>query len=134
MKRRKTKPTTDKQKCDLLWRRLVTKDGQCERCLKVGPVEAAHIIRRRRSGVRCVEDNGWALDRFCHEIVDENPAELVALVEKTIGRDRYHELFQTAEEHTRNGASAAAWWRAERERLEARCREEGIPTTWTVKR
>jgi hypothetical protein len=123
----------DAGKADVLFSRLVRSRGRCERC-DIDPTfiafDTAHIVRRRYSATRCVEDNAWCLCQSCHRLVDEWPHEHAWLVERTIGMDRYKELVAQAQAGT--GMNSKLFWRGERERLEARCRELDIPTTWRV--
>lgn len=120
----------DAGKADMLYSRLVRSRGQCERCGDTyGPFDTAHIVRRRYSATRCVEDNAWCLCRKgCHPTVDEWRHEFMALVERTIGVERYEELCRDAQEGI--PVSSKLWWAAEVERLTDRCRELDIDTRW----
>jgi hypothetical protein len=117
----------DAGKADLLFSRIVRSRGDCQRCGRPA-TDTAHIVRRRYSATRCVEDNAWALCRSCHNTTGEWPNEFMWLVETTIGVARYIELQHLANAGTR--MSSKLFWRETRERLEARCRELGLPTTW----
>jgi hypothetical protein len=119
----------DAGKADLLYSRLVRSRGQCERCGNdAGPFDTAHIVRRRYSATRCLEDNAWCLCRPCHRTVDEWANELMWQVERTIGVPRYKELCKLAQSGT--GMTSKLFWKQTRNRLEERCKELGIPTTW----
>lgn len=119
----------DAGKADLLFSRIVRSRGKCERCGDTrGPFDTAHIVKRRYSATRCIEDNAWCLDRTCHRTVDEWANELMDLVDRTIGRERYIELCITAQ--AGHQTTSTLFWRAERERLEARCEQLGISTKW----
>ena len=119
----------DAGKADMLFSRIVRSRGYCERCKVTGvPFDTAHIVRRRYSATRCVEDNAWCACRPCHRMVDEWPGFHMALVDSTIGRERYEELCRDAQEGI--PLSSKLWWQAERERLEARCDELGIDKKW----
>lgn len=124
MSRRKGNPG----KADMLFSRLVRSRGTCERCQRAEATDTAHIVRRRYSATRCVEDNAWALCRRCHMTVDEWPHEHTWLVESTIGMDRYKELCQLAQ--TGIQMSSRLFWQAEVERLTGRCKEAGVDTRW----
>lgn len=116
-------------KADMLFSRLVRSRGRCELCDGTnGPFDTAHIVRRRYSATRCVEDNAWCLHRTCHQFVDNWPHEFMWLVEKTIGVDRYHELYRLAQAGLQT--SSRLFWQAEVERLVARCKEAGVDTRW----
>jgi hypothetical protein len=113
----------------MLFSRLVRSRGACERCRRTsGPFDTAHIVRRRYSATRCVEDNAWCLCRPCHQQVDGWPGDFMALVRRTIGEDRYRELCQSAQAGIR--LSSKLFWRGEVERLTERCREMGVDTRW----
>lgn len=112
-------------KADLLFSRIVRSRGACERCGKPA-TDTAHIIRRGYSATRCVEDNAWALCSSCHRATEDDPAEFMLLVERTIGRARYDELKVLREQG--HAGSAALFWASEAERLTARCVELGLST------
>lgn len=131
-RKRKPKTSTDKKLCDVLAKRIVIHRaeewtaGMCERC-GIRPGEHwAHIIGRARSRVRTHEDNAWWLcAEPCHRLVDNWIEEKLALVDRTIGRERYEELRFLAEQPISNYTT---WWRDERGRLTARCEALGIST------
>lgn len=125
---RKPKPVTDRSFCERLCRRIVFEraGNLCQRCMAAEATDWAHVIRRRFAAVRVVEDNTWALCALCHRTVDSWDTELVKLIERTIGIERYEELRGLAEAGP--PMSYTLWWRAERERLTARCEELGIST------
>lgn len=115
----------------MLFSRIVRSRGHCERCGdSYGPFDTAHIVRRRYSATRCVEDNAWCLCRGCHRIVDEWAHELMAQVARTIGAERYVELCLLAQGGL--PLSSKAFWRETVERLTARCKELDIDTRWRV--
>lgn len=68
---------------------LVRSRGACERCGSPGPLECAHIVRRRYVATRTCERNAWCLCHHCHRIVDEDPTEFYDLIEATIGREGF---------------------------------------------
>lgn len=117
----------DPGKADELFRRIVHSRGACERC--GGPAtDCAHIIGRVRSAPRCLEDNAWMLCRTCHERVDNYWHEKQAMVERTIGRERYDEMLRLADDFTSSLVSTKRFWVDEVARLKARCEELGIDT------
>lgn len=113
----------DRGFCDILFSRIVRSRGVCQRCGAPG-TDTAHIIGRRYSATRCVEDNAWCLCRSCHQATAEWPEQFMGLVDSTIGRHRYFELRYIATEGL--SQSSARFWAAERDRLKARCRELGL--------
>ena len=117
----------DAGRADMLFSRLIRSRGACERCGKPG-TDTAHIVRRRYSATRCIEDNAWCLCRSCHHLTGEWPHEFCWLVERTIGMDRYHELYRLANAGLTQ--SSRLFWRGEVERLIARCQEAGVDTRW----
>lgn len=110
---------------DRLLRLIVRERVRCERCSAPG-CETAHIIRRRFTAVRWVEDNAWLLCRTCHTTVDNFALEHERLVEETIGSTRLGELLVLAQRGP--DAPASAWAKEERARLRARCAELGVST------
>lgn len=118
----------DAGRADMLFSRIVRSRGICQRCEQRQATDTAHIVRRRYSATRCLEENAWALCRQCHHLVDEWPNHFMWLVERTIGVDRYKELCALANEGI--SLSSRLWWRAEVERLTERCDELGIDTRW----
>lgn len=89
-------------------------NGICERCGQVADLQAAHIIRRSRAATRTDERNGWGLCAPCHWIVDDDPGQHSALVERTIGLELYAEL-RAKNDYPRPWR--ASDWRAETKRL-----------------
>lgn len=121
----------DKGMADILFSRIVRSRGRCERCGRGdGPFETAHIVRRRYSATRCVEDNAWCLCGSCHRATGDDPTLFVELVDRTVGRGRYHDLRLLANRGP--SSSPLLWWRAERARLVERCRELGLSTKRTA--
>lgn len=118
----------DRGRADMLFSRIVRSRGACERCGRQA-TDTAHIVRRGYSATRCLEDNAWALCNSCHRLTGEAAHEFMFLVERTIGVDRYKELWDLAREDRKFGS---VFWKAEVERLLARCQELGIDTRWRV--
>ena len=113
-------------KADLLFSRIVRSRGRCQFCWDREATDTAHIVKRRYSATRCIEDNAWALCRSCHIETEQWPVKFLRLVDETIGRDRYDELVRIA--HAGLQVPSKVFWPAEVERLTARCRELGIDT------
>lgn len=112
-------------KADMLFSRIVRSRGACQFCGSPA-TDTAHIVKRRYSATRCVEDNAWALCRSCHIETEQWPLRFLHLVDETIGRERYDELVQIA--NAGLSVPSKVFWPAEVERLTARCRELGIDT------
>lgn len=120
----------DRGRCDVLFSRIVRSRGACERCGAPG-TDTAHIVGRRYSATRCLEDNAWCLCRRCHQLTGEWPLQFIALVTKTIGNRRYWELRQRAEGGIAGlGLSPLMFWRGELARLLERYDELGIAGEW----
>jgi hypothetical protein len=113
----------DRGFCDVLFSRIVRNRARCQRCGAPG-TDTAHIVGRRYSATRCLEDNAWCLCRRCHQITGEWPEDFLELVGTTIGHDLYERLRWTALEGIRG--SSALFWASELERLKDRCRELGL--------
>lgn len=101
-------------RADRLWSQIIRSRGICERCGTVDSFQAAHIIPRRYAKTRTVLDNGWCLCGTCHFEVDNFADEKMALVERTIGSERYWELRELAQD-TRGKVD----WPREARRLKA---------------
>lgn len=112
-------------KADMLFSRIVRSRVRCEMCGQPA-TDTAHIVKRRFSATRCLEDNAWALCRSCHIETEQWPARFLRLVDDTIGRDRYDELVRMAEAGI--DLPSKLFWPAEVARLTERCRELGIDT------
>lgn len=108
---------------DRLLRLIVRERQRCERCGDRG-TEVAHIVRRRYTAVRWLEDNVWLLCGRCHLAVDNYMLEHAGLVETTIGPGRLVELMTLAQRGP--SMSASAWAASERARLRDRCRGLGV--------
>ena len=121
----------DQGLADILAGRIVRSRGLCEYpdCGRTDVVWA-HIVRRRYSATRCLEDNAWALCPTHHDLVDNWADEFTFLVRGTIGTGRYNDLRTIAE--VGHAGSAVTFWRSEVERLRSRCRELGLDTRRTI--
>lgn len=132
----------DRGRCDILFSRIVRSRGRCERCLVGHPVflggevthpgfDTAHILGRRYSATRCVEDNAWCLCRRCHNLTGQHAGLFMQLVEKTIKEERYWELYRQAQAGIKaTGKTALMFWRGELQRLLIRYDELGIAEDW----
>jgi hypothetical protein len=116
----------DRGLADILMSRIVRSRETCQRCGGVG-TDTAHIVKRRYSATRCVEDNAWCLCRACHGHTEEFPHEFMALVDHTIGRRRYDQLVHMALLGIGTWNSKL-FWANEVTRLKARCEELGLDT------
>lgn len=119
----------DRGRADMLFSRIIRSRELCQRCGRQG-TDTAHIIGRRYSATRCLENNAWCLCRACHQVTAEFPHEFMWLVERTIGVDRYMFLYKVAQGGI--PGNSKLFWRAEVERLMARCAELGIDHRWKV--
>ena len=112
---------------DRLLRLIVAARRSCERCHGLnGPgSQVAHIVRRRYTATRWLEDNVWWLCVGCHHAVDNHAAEHDLLVAETIGEGRLGQLLRLADAGP--AMSASLWAAQERDRLRRRCRQLDIP-------
>ncbi len=119
-------------KADFLFSRIVRSRGRCEYpgCTSQGPFDTAHLIGRRYSATRCMEDNAVSSCRSHHVLIDSWWDEKRYVVQATCGEDRYVELKAIAE--AGHPLSAALFWQDEVERLTARCVELDIDTRRNV--
>lgn len=118
----------DAGKADTLFSLIVRSRGVCERCgeSRYETLTTAHIVRRSWSATRCLEENAWCLCWSCHRATEDDPAEFMALVNRTLGLHAYQALREKA-----NGGpktSSALFWRSEAARLTDRAAELGIDT------
>jgi hypothetical protein len=114
--------------CDILFSRIVRSRGRCEYpgCTSQGPFETAHLIGRASSGTRCIEDNACCCCASHHRLIDAWWDEKAAIVEATIGEERYRELKEIAGQHKFIPLTSAVFWSEELDRMKARCRELGL--------
>lgn len=112
---------------DVLAGRIVRSRGRCQYpgCDRTDVVWA-HLIRRRYSATRCLEDAAIACCPTHHDRIDTWAHEMLKVINATIGVDRYEELQRIAE--AGHPLSASLFWASEVERLKARCEELGLDT------
>lgn len=118
----------DPGKADMLFSRIIRSRGRCEYpgCTSDGPYDTAHLIGRRYSATRCMEDNAACMCRTHHALIDNWWSEKAQVVDLLIGRDRYDELRRIAEDGI--PTTSALFWSGEVDRLMTRCDELGIDT------
>lgn len=92
-----SRPKGPKGKADKLCSLVVRSRGRCESCGSTQNLQAAHIHGRRFNATRVDLLNLWCLCATCHWRVDNHADEKLALAERTIGLNAYHELKQKAE-------------------------------------
>lgn len=111
---------------DALFSRIVRSRGRCEYpgCTSQGPYDTAHLIGRRYSATRCMEENAVCACRSHHQLIDSWWDEKRRVVVATIGEDRYDQLKRLAEIGT--PSNSTTFWASEVERLKARCDELGL--------
>lgn len=99
---------------------VVRSRGRCERCGSTQTLQAAHIIPRRYAATRVDPENAWCLCAGCHRRTTEWASDHMALVEQTIGLERFWELKRAAE----TGVKANdAYWQGWIDRLNDMLRE-----------
>jgi hypothetical protein len=118
----------DRGLADVLFSRIIRSRGdrRCQRCGVYPATDTAHIVKRRYSATRCLEDNAWLLCRRCHLETEAWPTEFVRLVERTIGLTRYYELRNLANDGIQGNSKR--FWAEEVTRLKARCEALGLDT------
>jgi len=94
---------------------IVRSRGRCERCgdTRYDKLTTAHIVPRRYSATRTMEEASWCLCYSCHRATEEFPDVFLELVEQTIGLAEYLALKLLAQTPTKKD------WDAEVERLSA---------------
>ncbi len=86
-----------KKRADVAFSKIVRSRGVCEARMWeaaecAGPLQCAHIISRRFSNTRCVEDNAMALCAGHHHYFTDHPVEWGRFVLWMIGDDAYDAL------------------------------------------
>lgn len=114
----------------MLFSRIVRARGRCQYpgCTSPGPYDTAHLIGRRYSATRCVEDNAICACRTHHQLIDGWWDEKRKVVLATIGEARYDQLRALAEAGP--SVNSTLFWATEVERLTERCRALGVDTRW----
>lgn len=114
-----------RKRADTHFSKVVRALGLCQNCGRTGDAsdfQCAHILRRRYSRTRVVQDNAWCLCPPCHYRVDTDPSAFMFLVERTIGVDRYKELYELAHDDTApkvDWPAEADFWREMAKRVAA---------------
>lgn len=102
----------DKAACDTLASKITRAKGYCENCGTTQGLTTSHIIGRKYSATRTLEDNLQCLCFRCHRRFTDFPREFSRWITQSIGSEKYEELRHTAESF--NGKFD---WLVERERL-----------------
>lgn len=94
---RKRKVSAVKAEATRLHSKIVRSRGECENCgnayLSTGSkLECAHIISRRFSNTRTMEENAFCLCSRCHMRFTEWPLEFAEFVVAKIGQAQYDRL------------------------------------------
>jgi hypothetical protein len=119
---RRRKPSTDKEAATRLHSKIVRARGVCEYAAAYtglapdcdGPLQCAHIIRRRYARTQTDLNNALCLCAKHHAWLDLHLADFIHWV----GEDRYRELQHKADAGIQaTGLSTLMFWRGERARL-----------------
>lgn len=135
-KKRVSKPSTDRRVATELHSKIVRSRGRCEysgayakwgntdnHYMCEGPLQAAHIIRRRYAATRTDTANSVCLCARHHAYLDNHLAELIGFV----GEATYRRLQAKADGGiAATGMSPLIWWRSERARLTEVAKELGL--------
>ncbi len=106
-----------KAKADKLCGDIVRARGKCERCGTSDDVlQWAHIRKRRYNATRCDPANAWCLCRGCHHLTEHDVGAFMVLIDDTIGRAAYDELYARSRVTT---PGTKAFWEAQIESLKA---------------
>lgn len=89
---KRTPAKTAKVKATTLHSKIVRARGACENCGTTQNLQCAHIVSRRYSVTRTLEDNAFCLCAGCHMHFTEWPLEFAAFVVEKIGEKKYHDL------------------------------------------
>lgn len=86
-----------KDKCDLLWSKIIKNIGECEKChSRTKALNSAHIMSRRYLQTRWDLENGLCLCVGCHFWAHQNPIEFTHWVEEYLGEDIIEKLRKKA--------------------------------------
>lgn len=126
-KKRRPKPSTDRDVATRLHSKIIRAVGYCEWTRDVadgsecsGRLECCHIIRRAWRATRTDLDNAVCLCAAHHRRIDTSAVDMIRLV----GADEYRRLEVKAK--TGIQGTAAAFWRSERARLTEIARSMGV--------
>jgi 5-methylcytosine-specific restriction endonuclease McrA len=90
---RKTKRVSRCQYADRLFAKAIKKrDGHCQNCGFVGPLDCCHFFGRRHFSIRWNPDNAMALCRPCHFAFDGNEYTKWKTILNRLGEERLREL------------------------------------------
>lgn len=90
-----------KGKCDKLTTEILKlRFNCCERCGSRDWLQTSHIISRRYSATRCMQDNVQLLCAKCHRRLTDFPREFSQWITESIGSAKYEKLRRLAEENT----------------------------------
>ena len=132
---KKPKASTLKNKCDVLFSKIVRSRGVCQWEDDNGPcstnwtrLETSHVFGRRASWIRCDERNAFALCSTHHRLVSAFPYDHIEFARRMwaaefgdwVGTEREMMGLRNA------GKLPYNWWATEWERLRARAAELGI--------
>lgn len=119
-----------KGRADKYFSLIIRSIGECEKCGYMCDcpnkpfthttgckLTCSHIVGRRYSATRTMEDNAQCLCFSCHRRFTDWPREFSHWITETIGSDKYDELRQLAEQTTKLD------WEAEAIRLRERFKE-----------
>lgn len=92
MSRQVGSPKGAKARADKYFSLIIRSRGACRACGKTLNLQCAHVISRRYSHTRCVEDNALCLCAGCHMFYTDHPVDFGELVNDLITTERYVEL------------------------------------------
>lgn len=98
MSRQIGSPRGAKAKADRFFSLIVRSRGFCECCLVSTNLQTAHIISRRYSHTRCVEENALCLCAGCHHRFTDHPVAFGQWVTRRMGEDAYRELTRMSQQ------------------------------------
>ncbi len=127
-KKKAERASTHKEAATRLHSLIVRSLGRCEAAGMYGldcsdTLNACHIIRRSRSGVRTDLSNSFCACTTHHAWLDNHIADLIDFVG---GSDRYRELQTRADIWTERRGSPLLYWREERARLSEIAKQKGL--------
>lgn len=86
-------------KATKLHSKVVRERKVCENCGDkcYRNLQCAHIVSRRYSATRTLEENAFSFCASCHRYFSDWPVEFTKFIEKTIGLKKYEELKDLAQ-------------------------------------
>jgi len=98
-KRKKREISLLRDKCDILFSKIVRSRGFCRKCGTRKQLQCAHIVSRSYKVTKWNLDNAFCLCKSCHTYFTWRPLEWDIFVIQQIGKKKYEDLKKLALTH-----------------------------------